>query len=202
MAYFPRVPDQRADLGLGTEPVAGSTGDVTIVGYPDDSSVLQLGPGTNHVTGTFVGELTTSTGAVEIVGNADDTSELTLGSGASSVSGTNTGDQNLSTIEAATVFATTAPAAIDAGVNNIELAHGTVAIEKTIASLANHQGLMVIKNTSADGTAAHKITVTTGTWDGTNKVITLNAPKECLVVFIDSAGNGTILVNVGTVGLG
>lgn len=107
----------------------------------------------------------------------------------------------LTDVGPAAAYTTTTPAAIPAGVNVIELNHATVAIEKTIGSLVDHQGLMVIKNTSADGTAAHKITVTTGTWDGTNKVITLNAPKECLVVFIDSAGNGTIIVNVGAVGL-
>ncbi|NCD26655.1 MAG: hypothetical protein EOL86_13835 [Deltaproteobacteria bacterium] len=107
----------------------------------------------------------------------------------------------LTDIGAAVEYTATSPAAIPADVNVIELNHATVAIEKTIGSLSDHKGLMVIKNTSASGTAAHKITVTTGTWDGTNKVITLNAPKECLVVFIDSAGNGTIIINVGAVGL-
>lgn len=102
---------------------------------------------------------------------------------------------------AAVAYTTTTPAAIPAGVNVIELKHATVAVEKTIWSLLDHKGLMVIKNTSASGTAVHKITVTTGTWDGTHKVAKLDAPKECLVVFIDSAGNGTIIVNVGAVGL-
>lgn len=165
MPQYPRLPAFREMIGLGTAPVAGSTGDVSIVG------------------------------------NVNDTSVLTLGAGASSVSGANTGDQNQSTLELASVFTATAPAAIDAGVNVIELNHATVAIEKTIASLANHQGFMIVKDTSASGTAAHKITVTTGTWDGTNKVITLNAPKEAIAVFIDSAGNGTILANVGSVAL-
>ncbi len=107
----------------------------------------------------------------------------------------------LTDIGASVEYTVTAPAAIPAGVNVIELNHATVAIEKTIASLGDHKGLMVIKNTSASGTAIHKITATTGTWDGTKKVITLDAPKECLVVWIDSAGNGTVLANVGTVGL-
>lgn len=107
----------------------------------------------------------------------------------------------LTDIGAAVEYTATAPAAIPADVNVIELNHATVAIEKTIASLVDHQGLMVIKNTSATGTAIHKITVTTGTWDGTKKVITLDAPGECIAVFVDSAGNGTVLANVGTVGL-
>lgn len=107
----------------------------------------------------------------------------------------------LTEIGAAVTYTETDPAAIPAGVNVIQLAHNSTAIEKTIASLVDHQGLMVVKNTSASGTAIHKVTVTTGTWDGTKKVITLDAPKECLVVWVDSAGNGTVIANVGTVGL-
>ena len=101
----------------------------------------------------------------------------------------------------ARVQALTVSGAVTAGVQSIELAHATVAVAATIASLVNHPGILVIKDTSASGTAAHKVTVTTGTFEGTNKVATLNAPKECLVVYVDSAGNGTILVNVGEVGL-
>lgn len=95
----------------------------------------------------------------------------------------------------------TATAAIPATVQHIELNHATVAAEMTIADLAAHQGLMTIKNTSASGTAAHKITAASGTWDGTNDVITLNAPGEFIAVWIDSAGNGTVLENVGSVAL-
>lgn len=95
----------------------------------------------------------------------------------------------------------TASGAVTAGVQSIELKHGTVVVAATIASLVNHPGLLVIKNTSASGTAAHTVTVTTGTFDGTKKVATLNAPKECLIVYVDSAGNGTIVENVGEVGL-
>ena len=45
------------------------------------------------------------------------------------------------------------------------------------------------------------MTITTGTWNGTNKIITLNALNEALVVYFDSAGNGSILVNLGAVAL-
>lgn len=45
------------------------------------------------------------------------------------------------------------------------------------------------------------MTAAAGTFDGTNDVVTLNAPKECIVFWIDSAGNGTIVENVGAVGL-
>lgn len=95
----------------------------------------------------------------------------------------------------------TATGAVTAGVQSVELNHATVAVEATIADSTNHQGLLVVKNTSASGTAAHTLTLTAGTFDGTNNVATLNAPNECLVVYIDSAGDGTIVENVGTVGL-
>ena len=93
----------------------------------------------------------------------------------------------------------TASGAVTAGVQSVELNHATVAVETTIASTVNHPGLFVVKNTSASGTAAHTCTITTGTWNGTNKIATLNAPLETLVVYFDSAGNGTIVVNIGSV---
>lgn len=95
----------------------------------------------------------------------------------------------------------TATGTVTPGVRAVELNHATVIVAATIADAANHQGLFVVKNTSASGTAAHTLTLTSGTFDGTNDVATLNAPNECLVVFFDSAGNGTIVENVGSVGL-
>ncbi len=95
----------------------------------------------------------------------------------------------------------TATAAVTAGVQSLELNHASTIIAATIASTLNHPGLFVVKDTSATGTAAHTVTITTGTWNGTNKIITLNALNEALVVYFDSAGNGTILVNVGAVAL-
>jgi len=49
--------------------------------------------------------------------------------------------------------------------------------------------------------AAHTLTLTAGTFDGTNNVATLNAPGEALAVFVDGDGNGTILENTGAVAL-
>ena len=95
----------------------------------------------------------------------------------------------------------TASGAVTAGVQSVELSHATVAIAATIASAVNHPGLFVVKNTSASGTAAHTLTLTAGTWNGTNNVATLNAPGECIAVYFDSAGNGTVLENVGSVAL-
>lgn len=101
----------------------------------------------------------------------------------------------------ARVQSLTATAAITPGVQAIELNHASVVIAATIANLADHQGFLFVKDTSASGTAAHTVTATAGTWNGTNKVITLNAPNEAILVWIDSAGNGTILENVGSVAL-
>ena len=67
---------------------------------------------------------------------------------------------------------------------------------------ADYSGqLVTVKNTSASGTTAHTVTLTSGTWDGTNTIVTLNAANEFIAVFFDSAGNGTIIENVGGVAL-
>lgn len=95
----------------------------------------------------------------------------------------------------------TASGAVTAGVQSVELNHATVAVAATIADSTNHPGLLIVKDTSASGTAAHTLTLTAGTFDGTNNKATLNAPNEALVVYFDSAGNGTIVENVGTVAL-
>lgn len=101
----------------------------------------------------------------------------------------------------ARVQALTVTGAVTAGVQSVELNHDTVVVAATIADSANHQGLFIVKNTSASGTAAHTLTLTAGTFNGTNNVATLNAPNECLVVYFDSSGEGTIVENVGAVAL-
>ena len=95
----------------------------------------------------------------------------------------------------------TASAAVNPGSSSVELNHATVVVAAVIADATKHEGLFVVVDTSASGTAAHTLTLTSGTFNGTNNVATLNAPKECLAVWFDSAGNGTILENVGSVGL-
>lgn len=95
----------------------------------------------------------------------------------------------------------TATAAVTAGVQSLELNHASVAVAATIANAANHPGLFIVKDTSATGTAAHTLTLTAGTFNGTNNVATLNARDECLVVYFDSTGRGTVIVNVGSVAL-
>lgn len=95
----------------------------------------------------------------------------------------------------------TVSGAVAAGVKSVELNHASVVVAATIADFANHQGLFVVKDTSASGTAAHTLTLASGTFNGTATVATLNAPNEALVVFVDSEGNGTIVENVGAVAL-
>lgn len=87
---------------------------------------------------------------------------------------------------------------VTAGVQSVELNHATVAVDAVIADSLNHEGLLIMKDTSASGTAAHTVTLTSGTFDGTNNKVTFNAPNEALCVYIDSAGDGTILENVGS----
>lgn len=95
----------------------------------------------------------------------------------------------------------TASGAVNPGARIVELNHATVVVAATIADFGAHSGIFIVKDTSASGTAAHTLTLTGGTFDGTNTVATLNAPAEQLVVFVDGAGNGTIVQNTGSVAL-
>jgi len=90
---------------------------------------------------------------------------------------------------------------VTAGVQSVELNHISTPVAATIADASNHQGLFIVKDTSASGTAAHTLTLTAGTFNGTNDTVTLNAANEALVVYFDSAGNGTIVENVGSAAL-
>lgn len=102
----------------------------------------------------------------------------------------------------ARVVELTASAAVSAGIQSVELNQAsTTVIAATVADAANHQGLFIVKDTSTGGTTAHTLTLTNGTLDGTHNVATLNAPLEALVVYFDSAGEGTIVENIGSVAL-
>jgi carbon monoxide dehydrogenase subunit G len=92
--------------------------------------------------------------------------------------------------------------AVTAGVQSVELNHDTTAIEATIADASNHQGLFVVKATAepaADND--HTLTLTAGTFNGTNDVATFADINDALIVYFDSDGNGTVIENVGTVAL-
>jgi len=97
--------------------------------------------------------------------------------------------------------AMTATAAVTAGVKSLELNHASTIIAATIVDAADHAGLFYVVDTSASGTAAHTVTLASGTWNGTNNTATLNAPAESLLVFFDGSGNGRIVLNTGAVAL-
>ena len=60
---------------------------------------------------------------------------------------------------------------------------------------------VTVYDNSSSGTDAHTVTITDGTWDGTNNTLTLNAPKEFICFYFNSDGVGSIIENVGSVGL-
>ena len=95
----------------------------------------------------------------------------------------------------------TASGAVTAGVQSVEI-NSVAAVALTIADAANHPGLFIVKHTSSSDAQSHTLTLTSGTFDGTNSVALLNAANEALVTYFDSAGDGTIVENVGSVSLG
>lgn len=95
----------------------------------------------------------------------------------------------------------TATGAVTSGVQSLELNHISTIIAATIADAANHAGFFYVVNTSASGTAAHTLTLTSGTFDGTNNIATLDAPAESLLVFFDGSGDGRVILNTGSVSL-
>jgi hypothetical protein len=110
------------------------------------------------------------------------------------------GDANLGAI-VARAQELTASGAVNPGVQRLTLNHATVAIAATVASAKTMSGYFTILDNSASGTAAHTVTLTGGTFDGTNNTATLNAPNEMLLVHMDGDGNGVVVVNTGSVAL-
>jgi hypothetical protein len=82
---------------------------------------------------------------------------------------------------------------VTTGARVVELNHATVAIAATMPQ--GPAGFFAVVNTSASGTAAHTITLTTGSWNGTNRVLTTNAPAESCLIYFDTAGRGTVIYN-------
>jgi hypothetical protein len=95
----------------------------------------------------------------------------------------------------------TASGAINPLVDTVELNHISVVIAATLNVATVRNRIMVFKDTSASGTAAHTVTLTGGTFNGTATIATLNARDEMLVVHFDSAGRGQVIANVGSVAL-
>lgn len=81
----------------------------------------------------------------------------------------------------------------------IALNHASVVIAATLAAPVPGDEYYII-DTSASGTAAHTVTLPSGvTWNGTNRVATLDAPNEALHVVATSPTRFFILENIGSV---
>lgn len=102
----------------------------------------------------------------------------------------------------ARTLALTASAAIGVGVQSVLLNHATVAIAATIADAANHQGIFHAKAVTEPGAGQdHTLTLTAGTFNGTNNVATFADALDALIVYFDENGAGSILANIGSVAL-
>lgn len=91
----------------------------------------------------------------------------------------------------------TASGPIAVNVSHVELNSTTPLIAATIAAPAAGW-LLFITQTDA-GTAGHTVTLTAGTWDGTNPIVTFNAQFDTLVVWGLSATRFIIFENIGAV---
>lgn len=85
-------------------------------------------------------------------------------------------------------------------VNNLLLNNATTTISATISDASQHAGLFTVKAglEPAEG-QDHTLTLTSGTFDGTNNVATFSDINDSLTVIFDIAGNGTIINNTGSV---
>ena len=80
-----------------------------------------------------------------------------------------------------------ATAAVAQNTRCIKLNHASTPIDVTGPDGIRLAGqTMFITNVSGSGSAAHTVTLASGTFDGTNNKATLNAPGETLHVWFDS----------------
>ena len=100
---------------------------------------------------------------------------------------------------AVTAVAYTATGAINESDSVVDINHATVIAAMTIANI--EPGRMLVITAIATGTTAHTVTLTTGTFDGTNNTATFNAQFEALVLMAISQTRFLILKNYGSVGL-
>jgi len=83
----------------------------------------------------------------------------------------------------------------------IGLAHGTTAIVISVPAPERAGKLLIIRDNSASGTAAHVVTSTGGTFDGTNNTATFDAPGEQLILYSISSTVWIIVLNSGAVAM-
>jgi len=97
------------------------------------------------------------------------------------------------------VQALTASGAITITSGLVTLAHNSTPIAATKAA-PTAGDLLYIVNASASGTAAHTVTLPSGvTWDGTNRIVTLDAPGEAVAAVALSATRFFVFASAGTV---
>lgn len=174
-----------------------STGGSIVIGQNDvwneGSSGVEFTYGASNITVTNRSGVTWAAGSDVIVsfGKTDRNGSynLTIGPAANQAA-PGTASENYQEL--------TASGAVSEGVQSLELNHASTIIA---ATMTPKPGLFVVKDTSATGTIAHTLTLTTGTFNGTNTVATLNARDEALFVYFDSALRGQVIANVGAVAL-
>lgn len=180
------------DVGLATSYVVQSTAALTVteVDFLDGATA-----GTQVASKAVIADANVNIGVVKATA-------LHIGATGSEVQVNATpAELNNAADVSARVQELTATGAVTAGVQSLELNHATVVIAATIADAINHPGLFVVKDTSATGTVSHTLTLTAGTFNGTNNVATFDARDEALFVYFDSTGRGQVIANIGTVAL-
>lgn len=80
----------------------------------------------------------------------------------------------------------------------VALQHNSTPVAATLDAPAVGDELLIVDN-SASGTAAHTVTLTGATWNGTNTIATLDAPGEAIHVLAIATNRFLILNNVGSV---
>jgi hypothetical protein len=186
--------------GVTRQMLYGSTGGRMTV--DNDASYAEGASGFTAAYGASSITITNTTGASLPIGSVINLSfgvapyngsyNLVLGEGINQAAG---GPANPSWVEL------TATAAIPPTADLVELNHASVVIAATLDLTTVRNRTIIFKDTSATGTAAHTVTVSGGTLNGTATIATLNARDEMLVVHFDSAGRGQVVSNVGSVAL-
>lgn len=92
---------------------------------------------------------------------------------------------------------TTTGTAISSTVTHVQLDKSDGVLASTLAAPSTGR-LLIITQVDA-GTSGHTVTLSSGTWDGTNPIATFNAKGETLVVLGLNAARFLVLVNLGSV---
>ena len=100
---------------------------------------------------------------------------------------------------ASAIQAVTASGAIRADAELVTLDSTTPKIEATVA--APRAGRWLVITQIDGGTAGHTVTLSAGTYNGTNTIATLNAAGETLVLYGLTATLFAVVENIGSVGL-